>query len=105
VGNDRAGGQLYVRDRLEGNCNPAKIAQDKWRQNRGWHVPRRNLQQAQWRPMNNVGRHKVALLADDDAPFRFSQAVDVRVAAAVLVWQIQRVHGLVPCGRQGNRKL
>ncbi len=73
--------------------------------NRIWHVPRRNLQQAQWRPMNNVGRHKVAILADDDAPFRVSQAGDVQVAAAVLVWQIQRVNGIVPCTRQGNREL
>lgn len=73
--------------------------------NRIWHVPRRNLQQAQWRPMNNVGRHKVAILADDDAPFRVSQAGDVQVSAAVLVWQIQRVNGIVPCTRQGNREL
>lgn len=73
--------------------------------NRVWHVPRRNLQQPQWRPMNNVGRHKVAILADDDAPFRVSQAGDVQVAAAVLVWQIQRVNGIVPCTRQGNREL
>ena len=55
--------------------------------------------------MNNVGRHKVAILADDDAPFRVSQAGHVKVAAAVLVWQIQRVNGIVPCTLQGNREL
>ena len=55
--------------------------------------------------MNNVGRHKVTILAYDDAPFRVRQAGDVRVAAAVLVWQIQSVHGVVPCSRQGNREL
>jgi len=54
--------------------------------------------------MNNVGRHKVTILADDDAPFRVSQAGDVQVAAAVLVWQIQRVHSVMPCSRQGNRE-
>ena len=103
--NEGACGQLHVTERREGHCNPVKIAQNERQQDRIWHVPGRDLQQSQWRPMQNVGRHKVTILADDDAPLKVSQAGDVRVAAAVLVREGQRVDGIVPCGRQGAREL